>query len=62
MPKKKMRNPPSDPEPTVENVEIESRGETTVETSDVPPVPPQNKTIHRRRPLPPVPDSPKGEQ
>jgi hypothetical protein len=62
MPKKKMRNPTSDVKPTVENIEIESCGETTVETNDVPPIPPKNKTIHRRRPLPPVPDSPKAEQ
>jgi hypothetical protein len=62
MPKKKIRGTHSDSGPTVENLEIESCGETTVETHDVPPVPPQNKTIHRRRPLPPVPDSPKAEQ
>jgi hypothetical protein len=40
-----------------EEVEIPSAGEATVQTREKPPQAPPGKTIHPRRPMPPVPDA-----
>ena len=51
------------PAETHKRIDVPRRGDVTVEMTDAPPRSPQ-KTIHRRRPAPPVPDSkrkPKGD-
>ena len=47
--------------PTLDEVEIDQSGEAEVERRDEPPAAPYGKTIHRRRPLPAVPDCSKGD-
>ena len=51
----KRDEPRKDPHKPHESVELPCRGETTVEISDKAP-PPSHEKIHRRRPMPPVPD------
>jgi hypothetical protein len=47
-------NSDSDSEDEATTMEIPSSGEVVVPATDEPPPAPPGKTIHRRRPLPPV--------
>lgn len=51
----------SDRASSLDEVEIDQVGEAEVERREEPVAPPPGKTIHRRRPLPAVPDRSKGD-
>ena len=53
--KESQKTPPAEPDVT----ELEPAGEVTVEHYPVPPKGAREPKIHPRRPLPPVPESPK---
>ena len=59
MPTKNNSDPriPGERKDEDDEIEIPPTGEATVETHEKPPPAPAGKTIHPRRPLPPVPDS-----
>jgi hypothetical protein len=51
------QTPGEDTDENDDDVEIPGTGEAIVKTSKQPPRAPKDKTIHPRRPLPPVPEA-----
>jgi hypothetical protein len=52
----KGNNPPEQPS-SAEGIVLESSGEAKLSYAETPPKAPEGKGIHRRRPLPPIPDA-----
>src|SRR5207302_3133930 len=51
------KSPPQPPSPSDEGIVLESRGEAKLSYTETPPEAPEGKRIHRRRPLPPIPEA-----